>query len=1424
MNKYVLPLILTYRFRWRVPVKAVLVWPAIVGFLLCWTGCDNQDVATVNGLPRPVSVMSETAPNFSAVLNDAEKQTAILNIIEVFVPHAIRFRRGSDLKETRTDWYDADGPGVTQPRGAGNLAFAFATLLQARPNASEIGGVPRGVLIEDIIQTIRHEALTSSLSGAGYNRWGNGTWQASLETYSWGFAAWLLWDSLDDETRTLVETVVTREADILITKPIASGEEGDSGAEDNAWNAPTPALASVMFPLHRNADTWRQTAIRLALNASSTEADATSSEVIDGAPLSQWMSSVNLHPDLTLENHGFFNPVYQQVTHVNTGDAALMYQVAGIPLPEAVSFRAETVWESVLMRLASDDGDLIMPAGQDWTSKDYQHLSYLSILATRFGRVDASVYESRAIETIGARQAATGNGAILGQPDLGYETMLVKRLAAAWWHHRLSGPSPEFDEAAFVAQRQSASGVKVFPHSDFIAARMEKAFVSMSWDSNRPMGLVVPNGPAEDAVFSYYAPGSLVGDVVGQVRHHTCKCGETGFSTAGLIGEKQFSMTAFEDGTVILLDVGQGRTFTYALESIPGVTGERPVYSADGEGVGNLNGSWVNVADRLGMVVLGGAGISVQSAGGTSGGIEIIGSNGTGTGNRAAMLLPLADAETTAMRADTAVQPDVPDGWVSLAGRAADGSLRLAAARFGGPAVADVTLSDPRGAPAPEGYSELSGDAVTFQMRLAPTSSVGETMRFFVSAKESLRAFGEKLGENESRVFIGNPGMRTVPLTIQYVSDKGETQQVESILYPGQGAWASVLNGQLVFTGQAFAPIDAAHELLTQALESVTASLNTAEAACADTGQCDNGSLKRLAQGLDRLVNKTQDAKAAVLQNDRYPDRNLQGALRVLDAVVQRAAFDRIPEELALMVESALEEARQQLSQALTMTTAVEVWLAPLSSAMPGELLQVQAVMHNPAREMAHDGELTVSSAQGSGAVATAAFSCLMPRTGTVVNLAMAVPQDVIPGSLHALWAKLTARTGTAQTTSTDTLNITVDDAVTIIPLTAKIPLADGGVNFVAFEVTNYTEREMNVSVEAVLPDGALLNGNIDDVTLPAKESEQIIISVKGDDRISGEDNFFVTARADTGTTATAQVQVQFSDDLAFNPGWSPFPQPFADSHQADYPPVLVQDGNNETFWVSGGTVSGQGPTPESPEIIGVDFGGEVRVGKVTMVPRIGYGPDAYTIEISSDGDNWTPVAEEPAAVNNTITTTFPPVTARMIRLVIKGSHDWQQPPRNVQIRSFIVQPPDNDLAQNPWGAEWPRGYADSAQSGYPVTNAFDANDETFWVSGGVVSGDGPTIENLESLYVDFGEIKEVAAITVVPRSGYGPTAYRIEVSVGDNIWTPVVSVPDAPNSTHKTVFTPILARLLRIVITGSYDWQQPPRNVQLRTFMVHAP
>lgn len=753
-----------------------------------------RPLSVVCALALAATLLAGGAPAAADVPSSAEKQGTYLALLEGFVPLTQRFWREGDLPQPGTGFYDAAGEGVTQARGAGNVALAVATLLVAAPERESLGGVPRGVLIDQVRQTVRHSAFTNTLAGTGHNRWGGDAVQASLETFGWALAAHLLWAELDPPTRAAVYHIVSAQADAVVAQPVYASLGDQTGAENNGWNTLTPALAAMMFPDDGRVPAWREAVTRAAVNASARAADTDGEERVDGRPLRDWVVGGNLSPDLTVEHHGFFNPTYQVVPHMSVEYAAVVTAMGGAPLPEALSFRTEEIWEAVTAGLVTDDGDLMMPQGRDWFARDYQHLGHLAGLATRFGRPDASVFEARALAGVRARQVARGDGAIIGLPRLGYESMLAKRWAMAWWSHELFGPAPQPAPAAAVSDHGT---VRTFDDASTIVGRFPSASVSMSWHGHdqpadgapRAMGLVVPHGAGAPPVD--YAADSLVGDATGPVGPHSWHVGRDGFATAGSIGGRRFAMSAFRDGTTLLLDQGEGATFRMAFHELPGSPSPHPVHTG-AEGAA----TWVNVADRLGMVVTGGAGVTAPSSGEDhSRRVVVTGSAGTGTGRRAAVVVPGADTALTRQLALGVAPLATPPDWSGLLARAPDGSLRLAAARWGGPETATLELGDERGAPLTRAPATVHGRVARVELVLDAPAAHGEVVRLFVHTDQPLRARTTGAG----RALLANPGDQPATVGLTGLDRDGATYTATGTLGAGRRAQVTLQDGVFTF-------------------------------------------------------------------------------------------------------------------------------------------------------------------------------------------------------------------------------------------------------------------------------------------------------------------------------------------------------------------------------------------------------------------------------------------------------------------------------------------------------------------------------------------------------------------------------------------------------------------------------------------------
>lgn len=171
-----------------------------------------------------------------------------------------------------------------------------------------------------------------------------------------------------------------------------------------------------------------------------------------------------------------------------------------------------------------------------------------------------------------------------------------------------------------------------------------------------------------------------------------------------------------------------------------------------------------------------------------------------------------------------------------------------------------------------------------------------------------------------------------------------------------------------------------------------------------------------------------------------------------------------------------------------------------------------------------------------------------------------------------------------------------------------------------------------------------------------------------------------------TEPEAPAKEFEGFADDVAnvALAGEGEFPRLVASGSQAGFPPAQANDGSVGTFWVSD-----QGPAPGNPVTLTAELDGPKDVGEVTIVPRLeynrntnpqnrDYGPRAFTVETSVDGDEWDEAADVDHAPAGEVTVKFPTRAAQYVRVRITDAHNTSQPPTNVQIAELIVRERDD--------------------------------------------------------------------------------------------------------------------------------------------------
>ena len=182
--------------------------------------------------------------------------------------------------------------------------------------------------------------------------WGS-SWQSAMWSSYAGRAAWLVWPGLAVPVQRCVQRMVISEANYIATlapKYMMDRDgkvltAGDTGAEEDAWYALAPALATAMMPTAEQRDVWRRAQQRMQVAAWARPSDVTSSATVDGTPLSQWLNGSNVQQTGVVVNHGRVAPDYSTNAYQNT-DTLEMATLAGQPAPQSSLFGIGPIYDA----------------------------------------------------------------------------------------------------------------------------------------------------------------------------------------------------------------------------------------------------------------------------------------------------------------------------------------------------------------------------------------------------------------------------------------------------------------------------------------------------------------------------------------------------------------------------------------------------------------------------------------------------------------------------------------------------------------------------------------------------------------------------------------------------------------------------------------------------------------------------------------------------------------------------------------------------------------------------------------------------------------------------------------------------------------------------------------------------------------------
>ena len=338
------------------------------------------------------------------VLAQAGSQQTYLQCLTNFETYAESIWQPATYSGAPADsgyWGDGGNSGNGGIRGNGGVAVAYATLVVALPNdprtATRLSRI-RQALNYDVATHVTGSQNTvnggkwgwSSGSLATCTSQGGADWQSAEWAGSMGLACLLVQSNLPAQTVTGVQAVVASEATHRASIPPCTRilSDGDTKAEENAWDGNILALAAAWMTNDVNASNWLSAAKSYLVNTYTVAEPDLITPNTNGDPLASWISTVTVFPSYALENHGFYHPTYEMVAGMSAGDSLLMASLADTNIATQLQPYAEhnvmAVWTNNLSTLVTDTGDFAYPAGVDWSVRDFEHNSYITWMAAHF--------------------------------------------------------------------------------------------------------------------------------------------------------------------------------------------------------------------------------------------------------------------------------------------------------------------------------------------------------------------------------------------------------------------------------------------------------------------------------------------------------------------------------------------------------------------------------------------------------------------------------------------------------------------------------------------------------------------------------------------------------------------------------------------------------------------------------------------------------------------------------------------------------------------------------------------------------------------------------------------------------------------------------------------------------------------------------
>lgn len=447
---------------------------------------------------------------------------------------------------------------------------------------------------------------------------------------------------------------------------------GKNAPESNLWNGALLWRTAVLYPAHPHAEDWREQALLFMINGVSVPADEKDDRILDGKAIRERFRGANFFPNYALNHHGYMNVGYMTICVSNAAMLHFDMKAAGLPAPEALHHHQAELW-NVLRRMVFGDGRLARIGGDSRVRYTYCQeylLPSLLYAADYLGDAHALTLATAQCRLIDEEMRHNGDNSYYGRrlselPNKSpyYYTRLESDRACVLGMAAAYLPLVKNPPKADGAFEETVAGVWSEPEHGDVLHRSPRRLASFSWRAyGLAQGMCQPPNDGHLADWEHNLGGSVecLGDTQAKLElgpqtsrrllRHDLQTFEGGFLSGGALVEgaslwladgwsqedaaqSHLAVVALPDERTMLglhyCRVADWRVYVRAVKglhlNLPNdlyngykrhlltAQGEVVLESPAKEELVNLNSSWANIEDRLGVVGLyGGQEISVH--------------------------------------------------------------------------------------------------------------------------------------------------------------------------------------------------------------------------------------------------------------------------------------------------------------------------------------------------------------------------------------------------------------------------------------------------------------------------------------------------------------------------------------------------------------------------------------------------------------------------------------------------------------------------------------------------------------------------------------------------------------------------------------------------------------------------------------------